>query len=51
MSLEISYQGVFLVEDDILKKVIEQINKDLILSGIEFKFDINSEKSVFIDQC
>ena len=49
MSLEISYQGVSLVEEDILKKVIEQLNKDLILSGIEYKFDINSEKDAFID--
>lgn len=49
MNLEISYQGVLLVEEDILKKVIEQLNKDLILSGIEYKFDVNAEKSVFID--
>lgn len=44
MSLEISYQGVSLVEEDILKKVIEQLNKDLMLSGLEYEFAINSEK-------
>lgn len=49
MSLEISYQGVSLAEEDILKKVIGQLNKDLILSGIEYKFDVNSEKDAFID--
>ena len=49
MSLEISYQGVSLVEEDILKKVIEQLNKDLMLSGLEYEFDINSEKDTFID--
>ncbi len=48
MSLDISYQGVSLVEEDILKKVIEQLNKDLMLSGLEYEFAINSEKNAFI---
>ena len=49
MSVEFSYQGVSLLEEDVLKKVIEQLNKDLMLSGIEYKFDTNSEKTKFID--
>jgi len=49
MSVEFSYQGVLLLEEDVLKKVIEQLNKDLMLSGIEYKFDTNSEKTKFID--
>ena len=28
---------------------IEQLNKDLMLSGLEYEFDINSEKDTFID--
>ena len=48
MSLEVSYQGVLLAEEGILKEVIVQLNKDLTLSGIEYEFDINSEKNKFI---
>ena len=48
MSLNISYQGVSLSEDGILIEVIAQLNKDLTLSGIEYEFDINSEKNKFI---
>ena len=48
MSLEVSYQGVSLVEEGILKEVIVQLNKDLSLSGIEYEFDINSEKNKFM---
>ena len=48
MSLNISYQGVSLSEDGILVEVIAQLNKDLTLSGIEYEFDINSEKNKFI---
>ena len=44
MSLEVSYQGVSLAEEGILKEVIVQLNKDLTLSGIEYEFDINSKK-------
>ena len=48
MSLNISYQGVSLSEDGILVEVITQLNKDLTLSGIEYEFDIDSEKDKFI---
>ena len=48
MSLEVSYQGVSLVEEGILNEVITQLNKDLTLSGIEYAFDIDSEKDKFI---
>jgi hypothetical protein len=48
MSLEVSYQGVSLAEEGILKEVIVQLNKDLTLGGIEYEFDINSEKNKFI---
>ena len=47
--MDITYQGFSLEESDLLKKVIEQLNKDLMLSGIEYKFDTNSEKTKFID--
>ncbi|MBT6438735.1 MAG: hypothetical protein HOK72_03445, partial [Flavobacteriales bacterium] len=48
MSLEVSYQGVSLSGEGILVEVITQLNKDLTLSGIEYEFDINSEKNKFI---
>ncbi len=48
MNLEVSYQGVSLAEEGILKEVIVQLNKDLTLSGIEYECDINSEKNKFI---
>ena len=48
MSLNFSYQGVSLSEEGILIEVIAQLNKDLILSGIDYEFDINSEKNKFI---
>ena len=48
MSLKISYQGVSLSGEGILVEVITQLNKDLRLSGIEYEFDINSEKNKFI---
>ena len=48
MSLNISYQGVSLSGEGILVEVIAQLNKDLTLSGIEYEFDINSEKNNFI---
>lgn len=47
--MDITYQGFSLEESDLLKKVIEQLNKDLMLSGIDYKFDTNSEKTKFID--
>jgi len=49
MSLEVSYQGVSLVEDGVLKDVIRQLNKDLTMSGIDFEFDVNADKNIFID--
>ena len=48
MSLNISYQGNSLSGEGILVEVIAQLNKDLTLSGIEYEFDINSEKNKFI---
>ena len=48
MILNCTYQGVSIAEVDVLKKVIEQLNKDLMLSGIEYEFNINSEKTKFI---
>jgi hypothetical protein len=48
MSLNISYQGVSLSGEGILVEVITQLNKDLTLSGIEYEFDIDSEKDKFI---
>ena len=48
MSLNISYQGVSLSGEGILVEVITQLNKDLTLSGIEYEFDIESEKDKFI---
>ena len=48
MSLNVSYQGVSLSGEGILAEVITQLNKDLTLSGIEYEFDIDSEKNKFI---
>jgi len=48
MSLNISYQGISLSGEGILVEVITQLNKDLTLSGIEYEFDIDSEKDKFI---
>ena len=48
MSLNISYQGVSLSGEGILVEVITQLNKDLTLSGIEYEFDIDSEKDKLI---
>jgi hypothetical protein len=48
MSLNISYQGNSLSGEGILVEVIAQLNKDLRLSGVEYEFDINSEKNKFI---
>ncbi len=48
MSLKISYKGVSLSEKEILVAVIIQLNKDLMLSGLEYEFAINLEKNAFI---
>lgn len=48
MSLNISYQGVSFSGEGILVEVITQLNKDLTLSGIEYEFDIDSEKDKLI---
>jgi len=48
MSLIVSYQGVSLSEVDVLRDVIKQLNKDLIMSGIDSEFDISSDKNKFI---
>lgn len=49
MSLRVSYQGVSLSDEGILIEVITQLNKDLVMSGIEYEFDVQSEKTEFVE--
>ena len=49
MSLRVSYQGVSLSDEGILNEVITQLNKDLVMSGIEYEFDVQSEKTEFVE--
>lgn len=50
MGLEVRYQGISLMELDILKEVILQLNKDLTLSGIEYEFSLGLQKDDFVEE-
>ena len=37
----IAYRGVFITDSQVLKRVINQLNKDLALSGLSYRFSDN----------
>lgn len=42
------YNGVSLTNQSVLIDVIFQLNKDLVLSGFNFRFDVNSNFDFFL---